>query len=418
MRPVLVVLASGQAEYRQYMLERMSRRYDIVLLTPEPATWELPFIVENTVVATDDRPAALSAALALAQRHQVVGVLTYHEPCVELAALMAESLGLPHCDTRATARCRDKLASREAFQRAGVPSAEAELVTDAQAADRAARQIGYPVVVKPRALAASFGVSVVTSQADLAAAFDCAQGASLPEIRDYRGDVLIEEYLDGPEISVDSVVVNGRVQPLIYARKELGFTPFFEEISHIVGPPAEITGDRDAVDAAVAAAHLALGIDSAATHTELRITRTGPRIVEVNGRSGGDLIPYLGYLAAGLDVPLAAADVATGRPLRLAATRAGFAGIRFFYPSQDGRVDFLGMAPGFIRPPWLDQLTWLVEPGTEVQLPPRSFYSCRLGFAVVTARTAEQCAARLQAIEREIVVTLAPSQSAGQLASR
>jgi hypothetical protein len=155
MRPALLVLASGQAEYRQYMLERISRRYDIVLLTPEPVTWEHPFVADSKVVATGDDQATLAAASALAQRHRFAGVLTYHEPCVGVAALVAESLGLSHCDPHAVARCRDKLASRQAFGSANVPSARATLVTDGQAAELAARQIGYPVVVKPRSLAAS-----------------------------------------------------------------------------------------------------------------------------------------------------------------------------------------------------------------------------------------------------------------------
>lgn len=417
MRPVLLILASGQAEYRQYMLKWISRRYDIVLLATKPVSWEQPFIVEHAVTETGEHQALLTAASGLARRHRFAGVLTYLEPFVELAALIAESLGVPRCDTQALARCRDKLASRRAFQLAGVPSAQATLVTDGHAAELAAGQIGYPVIVKPRSLAASFGVSVAAERSALAAAFDCARGAFLPDVWDHRGDVLIEEYLDGPEISVDAVVVNGRVQPLIYARKELGFAPYFEEIGHIVGPPEKITRNRDAVDAAVTAAHLALGVDNIATHTELRITRSGPRIVEVNGRSGGDLIPYLGYLAAGVNLPLASADVAASRAPKLAAAGHGVAGIRFFYPPEDGRVEFLGVTPGF-APSWLDQLTWLVRPGTEVQLPPRSFYSCRLGFAVVTAESVEQCASRLLAVEREVIVKLSPSPRSRGDASR
>lgn len=413
MRPVIMILESGQAEYRQYMLARIANHYDIALVTTRPVTWERPFLIAYEQAAEAGPTAIRAAAVALAKRHPVSGVMTYHEPLVEIASAIAESLGVGRCDPRALARCRDKLASREAFRRAGVPSAQAILVRDLRQADEAAARIGYPVVVKPRALAASFGVSLVRDRRELATAVDCARNARLPDVLEHQGDVLIEEFLDGPEISVDSVVSGGSPQPLIYARKEVGFAPFFEEVGHIVESAAALGDVRGAVDGVVAAAHAVLGVDNAVTHTELRLTRDGPRVVELNGRSGGDLIPYLGYLATGADIALASADVAAGREPRgyatgelLAAPRA--AGIRFLYPDRDARVEGVGLDPSYSPQPWLDQLTWLVRPGAEVKLPPRSFYHCRLGFAVVVAETAEQCAARLDEVRRHAVPALSP----------
>jgi ATP-grasp domain len=408
-----MILGSGQAEYRQYMLARIADHYDIALVTTSPVTWERPFLIAHEQAAEIAPTAIRAAAAALAKRHPISGVMTYHEPFVEIASAIAQTLGVGRCDPRVLARCRDKLASREAFRRAEVPSAQAILARDLRQADEAAARIGYPVVVKPRALAASFGVSLVLDRRELAAATDCARNARLPDVLDYQGDVLIEEYLDGPEISVDSVAFRGSVQPLIYARKEVGFAPFFEEVGHVVEPAAALGDVRGAIDGVVAAAHAALGIDNAVTHTELRLTRDGPRVVELNGRSGGDLIPYLGYLAIRADVALASADVAADREPRvyapgehLAAPRA--AGIRFLYPGQDGRVEGVGLDPGYSPQAWLDQLTWLVRPGAEVKLPPRSFYHCRLGFAVVVAETAEQCTARLDEVKRHAVSALSP----------
>lgn len=413
MAPCLMVFGSGQVEYREFMLQRMARRYDILLLTTGPITWEGPYIRERVPIVPDDDEATRLIAAELVKRHNVAGVLTYFEPFVELAADVAQAIGLGYCDPGRLARCRDKRATREFLARSGVPSARSVLVRTLPEAESAAADIGYPVVLKPRALAASCGVVLVERRADLATSFELARTTVLPPLRDHLGDVLLEEYLDGPEISVDSAVFRGRVQPLIFARKELGFPPCFEETGHIVAPADVVIDDVDRVCAVLQAAHGALGIDNVVTHSELRLTSSGPRIVEINARSGGDLIPYLGYLATGVDVAGASADVATGRAPETEPRGRGVAGVRFLYPQTDGQVHELRMAPGFEPPPWLDRVTWLVAPGAKLHLPPRGFYHhARAGLAVATASTIEQCRARLEEIEQQAVVRTVPRSAA------
>jgi biotin carboxylase len=408
--PRLIVFGSGQIEYREFMLQRIARRYDIVLLSPGPITWEASYIADHATFDPDDVESARAAASRVATRHAAAGVLTYFEPFVELAAEIAENLGLGYCDPVNLARCRDKRATRETLALAGVPSARSVMVRSLTEAERAAADIGYPVVLKPRALAASCGVILVGRAEDLAGSFELTRTTVLPPLRDYLGDVLVEEYLDGPEISVDSAVFHGRVLPLIFASKELGFPPCFEETGHVVAPADVVVADVDRIRDILQAAHEALGIDNLVTHSELRLTADGPRVVEVNARSGGDMIPYLGWLATGADVALASADVATGTAPETGAEAApgrGVAGVRFLYPPADGRVAELGMEPGF-APPWLDRVAWLAAPGAELHLPPRGFYHhARAGLAMVTADTIEQCRARLDEAERRAVVTMA-----------
>jgi ATP-grasp domain len=412
MNSFLLVLGSGEAEYREYVLQHLSMRYKLILLSQHPASWEWRYIVDHVEIDPADAPAVMTAATEIAGRWPVAGVLTYHEPCVELAAAIGEKLGLPHCNPRAASLCRDKHAARNAFEWAGVPSARSVLVRDAAEARCAAAEIGYPVVIKPRGLSASFGASLVPEAAHLEAAFDCAKSKTLPEPWAHPQGVLVEEYLDGPEISIDSAVSRGHVEPLVYARKLLGFEPYFEEVGHIVGPGESIVDDPDLVRSVVVAAHCALGIDNAVTHAEIRMTDAGPRVVEVNGRSGGGLIPYLGYLAAGVDVSLAAGDIAVGANPELSCGRTAAAGIRFFYPRSEGRLVWAGIrGNGGPRPEWLHQITWLARPGTEFRDVPGSLYFARAGFAIVTADTVEECANRLAAVEGQVELGLEPFRS-------
>ncbi|SPT58089.1 ATP-grasp domain-containing protein [Actinomadura madurae] len=397
MKPVLIVVGGGRSEYRGYILERISRKYALVLLSPQPPTWERPYVIDHLPIGAGEDDEILAAAAEAARRYPVGGVVTYHEACVELVARIGAALDLPQCPPEAAARCRDKHAAREAMRAAGVPVARGVLAASADEAKRAADEIGYPVVVKPRALTAGFGVSLVTGPAELEAAVRTAEANAFPEPWRFRPGILVEEYLDGPEISVDCAVREERPEPVIFARKLLGHAPYFEEIGHITAPAEAVAPDPGRVRDVVVAAHRALGIRSTVTHTEVRLTAAGPKVVEVNGRLGGDVIPLVAQVASGLDLPAASADIAAGAEPDLSAPRDGVAGIRFFYPDSAGRVTGRGMTA---RPAGLHQVTWLVGAGDELRPEAGRLHFARAGYAIVTADDVDQCAARLEAADR------------------
>jgi len=148
-------------------------------------------------------------------------------------------------------------------------------------AEAAAAKTGYPLVLKPRGLGASEGVVQVDDASGLADGYRDASSASHPGVPTYERGVLVEEYLDGPEISVDGYVCRGRYQAMFVAHKQVGLAPFFEETEHVVVAADPLLDDRELMDM-LAAAHRALGVDGAITHTEVKFTSRGPRIVEVN----------------------------------------------------------------------------------------------------------------------------------------
>lgn len=395
----ILLIGSGDRLYREYVCASIARTHRLVLLASTPASWQRPYVVDAVEACLDDDDAVHAAARACHARHGLRGVLTYDETRVVLAAEVAERLGIAHLDPAAAARCRDKLATRRVLEQAGVGSAAARHVATLAQARAAAEQLGYPVVLKPRALAGSIGVTLVGGPDELAAAFELGRDARLDGVATLAG-LLVEEYLDGPEISVDCAVLDGMPQIATIARKRLGFPPYFEEVGHVVVAD-DPTLPRAAIERVVVAAHRALGIDRGVTHTELRLTATGPRVVEVNARLGGDLIPYLGHLATGVDVAAAAADVAVGRAPRLQPTRARVAAIRFLYPTSDVCVRGLGVADGWQAPAWLERLRWEVAPGDVLRLPPDGFIS-RLGHAIVTGDSEAECEARLDEVERHL----------------
>jgi len=108
--------------------------------------------------------------------------------------------------------------------------------------------------------------------------------------------------------------------------------PYFEEVGHIVDAADPLLADPG-LAAVLAAAHRALGFTDGITHAEFKLTGDGPVVIEVNARLGGDLIPYLGMRASGIDPGLAAAAVACGQRPQLRPDRSRSPGCASSYPS-------------------------------------------------------------------------------------
>lgn len=396
---VVLLIGSGRRAYREYLLAGASSRCPLWLIDAEPVDWQQPYLVGGTVVPplehereVPDLPALLAAAEQLARRRRVVGVFSYDELLVVAAARIADRLGLPGLTAAGADRCRDKHASRTALTAAGLRQPRFALVDTAEAATQVAGSVGYPVIVKPRGMAASIGVTRADSRAELLAAFAVARRLSHSGPPAYEGGVLVEELVVGPEVSIDGAVSRGGYRPFCVARKQVGFAPHFEETGHIVEGADPLLTDPELLSV-LAQAHRALGLRDGITHTEVRFSQDGPVIIEVNGRLGGDLIPYLGQLATGVDPGGIAADVAVGRAPRTEPVRRDTIGVRFLYPPMDCRVrDVTVPAPGAV--PGLVEAKPLVAPGAELRLPPRANLG-RYGYVICTADRPAACQARL-----------------------
>ena len=336
-RKRLLFIGSGEATYRQYALQSVSRKADIVLATRSAPTWELPYCLDSMVMELDDFPAALQRL----RTTPVDAVLTFDERYVELSAQLTELLAVPGPSVAAVRAVKDKSELRALLQRQNVGAVRFGVAHSIEQARDIVAEIGLPVVLKPRALGGSVGVRLVSTADQLESAFDDAASARFGIVRSRYDGVLIEEYIDGPELSVDSVVYGGVVTPMVVAEKEIGPAPYFEEIGHIVPPRPELALPAEAIEM-LQRAHEIAGLDDVVTHTELRLSSRGARIIELNARQGGDFIPYLGLLAHGVDLAGAAADLALGVAPDLSRTDRGTAAVRFLYPDHDLRLHSIG----------------------------------------------------------------------------
>jgi hypothetical protein len=413
-RPLLLVIGTGQRDYREYLLSSIGPAYRIHLLLAAEPSWEREYITGWTVLAnmadTIGADEMTAAARRLTSTDSVDGVLTWDEARVLQAAKVAAALDLTGGDPDMVMRCRDKHLTREALAAAGVPQAASVLVAGLDEALAAAGQIGYPVVLKPRAMAASLGAVLAGDAGELTARFAFARDTTVPGAWRYDVGVLVEEYLTGTEISVDAAVHDGQVFPMFVARKHVGYPPYFEELGHVVDASDPLLADAD-LRRIVQDTHTALGFTDGMTHTELKLTPAGPKIIEVNARLGGDLIPYLGSRANGIDPGLAAAAVACGRPPQVTADRAMIGAVRFFYVDHDDTRIASVRFDDAALPKAVDLLVPLAKAGDVMSPPPKGTLWGRIAFATAVAGTEQECREALDAAQAALTVTAEPASA-------
>ena len=401
-RPLVLVVSPGDETYRGYCLEQAAAAYDVVLLTGTEPSWEKPYIVDHTVVDLHDDAALLAAGRALAARHRLAGVVTWQEWHLVSTARLARVLGLPADSVEVMRACRNKATARTLFARHGVPSAASMKARTLAEAGRATATIGLPAVIKPAAFAGSIGVIRIDHPEELPAAFEFAS-AGATQSREDTG-VLVEEYLDGPEVSVECVTQRGETTAVAVTRKSLGPAPYFYETGHTVDATDPLLAQ---VVPAATAAVKAVGITDGVQHVEMRLVDGRPRLIEVNARIGGDLIGHLVRLATGIDLPKTATDLACGRAPDLTPTRRQAAGIRMLYPAASGTLTQRQVNQPFAaHTPWLRQVQWMRQVGDLLLLPPKGdLLTARAGFYIVTGRDTAEVNERLDTAAEEITVT-------------
>ena len=236
---VLLVIGSGLKPYREYLVASVHRSaraagVGLVLLNNLRPTWQRAYFDE--IVHTDvfDPGQMLAAARAVAGRHRIVGLMCWDEPVVLEAGELAAELGIPGLGVDGVRGCRDKNLTRTVLTAEGLVQPEFALTTTLDEARAAAARIGYPVVLKPRAMGASIGVVSAADESEVDGAFAVARGAAAVDQSRYGGGVIVEGHVSGPEISIDAAVHDGEYLPMFVARKQTGDPPYFEEVGHVV----------------------------------------------------------------------------------------------------------------------------------------------------------------------------------------
>ena len=347
----LLPRAVNESGHRFTFLTRDLHHYLRATLTqPHPL-----LAADNVLTAETNDVASLLGYVE--QLHAVLGfdgVISSCDYYLPTAARVAQHLGLPGPDPLAVERACRKDLTRTALREAGVPGPRFGLADEWPALAKAASELGYPLVVKPVDLCAGMHVRKVADQSELREAFAALEAfpvnaRSQPRVR----TVLVEELLAGPEVSVETVTVDGETHVVGVTDKSIAGDPWFVENGHMF--PADLP-TAEAAAVAVDAIE-ALGLDQGVAHTEVMLTCDGPRLVEVNPRLAGNRITELVRRVTGIDLPAVYTQLAVGeRPdLRPADTGVRSAAISFLLPPRSGQVaavrgtDVFATTPGVVE---------------------------------------------------------------------
>jgi len=242
---------------------------------------------------------------------------------------------------------RNKHATRAALKVAGLPTPANTLITCEAEIETAGAIVGFPAVLKPVSGAASLGVMKVVSMEDLKMRFKettnelrtlvVSSGALVKGTGDDSGvdaanaidlTMLLEQYLDGPEVDIDVVMCNGKWRYAAVSDNGPTSEPYFNETWGVA--PSLLPKEQQAAlkDLAIKSVE-AIGFTSGVFHVECKMTSTGPHLIEVNARMGGGPVRDCNLQTWGVDLVEETIFLALGIPARPMVPKQPFVGFAY-----------------------------------------------------------------------------------------
>ncbi|MGI2034691.1 ATP-grasp domain-containing protein [Rhizobium panacihumi] len=360
--------------------------YAPILLARDITRYAFLDVTDIRVISCDtsDIGSLLKVCRNLASQGRIAGIMTSSDYFVEAVARLTGLLNLPGPPLSAVKTCRNKAALRRALQQAHLEVLRFFECNQLDEVDQAVQHVGLPAVVKPIAGSGSVNVSLCLSTQEVRTRTAQIMAAQASE------GVLIEQYVSGPEYSVE--LFNGRSMGI--TRKHLGNLPFFVETGHDF--PAILTAEAEAdITRHVEKICQTVGIDWGPAHVELKLDiSSSPQIIEINPRLAGGFIPEIMRLACGVNVIEEFVRLSTGGIPLIEATKERHASIRFIIPDRDGTLYRIeGISEARSRPHIMD-IQFYGSCPNEIVL--QGNFRDRIGHVIAAADRGEDAAAAAQ----------------------
>lgn len=324
--------------------------------------------------------------LKIARDEHVDGVI---HPCSEVSmAVMGrinDELGLSGISREQAICATNKHLMRKAFEKGNAPSPKSILAQDAEDAwSRLQSEFDTDAILKPSRNSGSRGIAKVSRNMDKGD-FIRAYDEALSESRDHS--VLIEQFIEGPEFSIEMIVWQGEIHVLTVTDKKTTGAPHFVELGHNQ-PSCFSATDVETLKAAAVAGVRALGVNNCACHAEAKLMNGKAYLMEVGARLGGDFISTeLTHLSTGIDMVAAAIDVALGvEPDLSAKEEPKGVCIRYFCP-KPGKLVSISNTEVLNNP---HVYLWEIYPKEGDVIPAVTSSLCRSGHVIVTEKTPQK----------------------------
>lgn len=296
--------------------------YYVGVVDYDPKAIGIPFADEFFEVSTID----IEGVAETAKRFAPDGIMTLATDMpMRSIARAAEECGLCGIDMETAIKATDKGEMIKAFEANGVEHPWYYILTSVEQLDSVIDKITFPCISKPTDNSGSRGVMLIHTAQELESAvrYSASNGRS--------GGVIVEEYMCGPEVSVEIMVVDGQPCVLNVTDKLTTGAPHFVEMGH---SQPSMLGEENVCrikDLACRAVQ-AIGIENGPAHVEIILTDNGPKMVELGARMGGDCITtHLVPLSTGVDMIEATLRIACGEAPNVDKRFDKGSAIRYFY---------------------------------------------------------------------------------------
>lgn len=393
--------------------------YQIILVDYDENAVGFALADVKLVVSTLDQEEVYRQALIY--EPDVVITSTSDGP-VRTAAYVNEKLGKrPDLSYENSLCATIKSRMRDRLRECGVPIPEYYAATDFAGFSEAVDRLNGHCIVKPADNAGSRGVVLLGgSERQDGILKDEEHGEARERKRrvyEYslensrNGTVMVEEYMKGPEVSVEIMVVEGEPHILAITDKYITPPPYFVELAHC--EPSRLDEEtQNRIREVASQAVRAIGIENAPAHVEVKVTPEGPKIVELGARLGGDFITSrLVPLSTGIDMVGASVLLATGEKPDLTQTRKQGAAIHFIHAKEDqqGVIEKITVPETLRKADGVEEIVLYQKPGATVQGTRSS--NDRLGHVITVGKTAGEAMERGKQILDKIQVEIGAART-------
>lgn len=284
--------------------------------------------ISKEVISTIDIPLVAEAA----KRHKINGIMTLASDMpMRTVATVAEEMNLVGISEETALRATDKAEMREALKKANVPVPmffEVDNKKEYLNAVCQVKEAGYKCIIKPVDNSGSRGISLLPNYNEVT--IERAFNYSKEYTR--SGSLMVEEFMEGPEVSVETLSISGKCHVIQITDKLTTGAPYFVEMGH--SQPSQLAENvKQKICEIAIAANKAIGIENGPSHTEIKVTKDGPKIVELGARLGGDNITtHLVPLSTGVDMVECCIKIALGETPQIYHRFCKASAIKYFDP--------------------------------------------------------------------------------------
>ena len=376
--------------------KEMNLEVIVVDMNPDAIGFKEKGVIQE-VISTIDIPKVLECA----KKHKINGIMTLASDMpMRTIATVSKEMNIIGIDEKTALKATSKFAMREALKDASVPIpyfTKVKTELECYEASLKIKKKGYKCIIKPVDNSGSRGITLLSNfqKETIKKAYEYGK------IFSRSGELMVEEYMEGPEVSVESISIDNECNVIQITDKLTTGAPYFVEMGH--SQPSMLSNDiKNKITEITKKAVKAIGIKNGPSHTEIKITKDGPKIVELGARLGGDCITtHLVPLSTGIDIVKCCIELSLGIKPNLSQRFEKGSAIRYF-KTNIGKIKNIHGLFEASNIEGIKQISFVYDIGEKIKEIKNS--SDRIGFVIAQDFSAEKAIEKCELVKKIIKI--------------